>query len=55
MGYIWKFDKMETQNEHKVSLGPCLFKMHLLFSKIGWNPWLGFYYGEFLQWCRINA
>ena len=38
MGYIWKFDKMETQNEHKVSLGPCLFKMNLSFSKIGFKP-----------------
>ena len=34
MGYIWKFDNVETQNKHEVSLGSCLFKMHLSFSKI---------------------
>ena len=43
MGYIWKFDNVETQNKHEVSLGFCLFKMHLSFSKY----WLGP--------CRINA
>ena len=40
---IWKHKK-----KHEFSLGPCLFKMHLSFSKIGLNPWLGFYHGEFL-------
>ena len=47
-GYSWKFDNVETQNKHEVSLGPCLFKMNLSFSKIGLNPWLGFYHGDFL-------
>ena len=32
------FDNMETQHQHKVSLGPCLFKMHLSFSKnLAWT------------------
>ena len=34
MGYIWNFDSVETQNKHEVSLGSCLFKMHLSFLKI---------------------
>ena len=55
MGYIWKFDNMETQNEHKVSLGPCLFKMNLSFSKICFKPLV-----RFLSWwistvMEINA
>ena len=48
MGYIWKFDYVETQNKHVVSLGSCLFKMHLSFLNIGLDPWLGFYHCEFL-------
>ena len=34
MWYIWKFDKVETQNKHEFTLGSCLFKMHLSFLKI---------------------
>ena len=34
MGYIWKFENVETQNKHEVSLGSCLFKTQLSFSKI---------------------
>ena len=34
MGYIWKFDNVEAQNKHEVSLGSCLFKIRLSFSKI---------------------
>ena len=34
MGYIWKFDNVETQNKHEVGLGSCLFKMRLSFLKI---------------------
>ena len=34
MWYIWKFDNVETQNKHEVSLGSCLFKTHPSFSKI---------------------
>ena len=42
MGYIWKFDNVETQNKHKVSLGSCLFKMPLSFSKYWLGPLSGF-------------
>ena len=35
MGEKWgTFDNVETQHQHEVSLGPCLFKMHLSFLKI---------------------
>ena len=34
MGYIWKFDNMETQNKHEVSLGSHSFRIHLSFLKI---------------------
>ena len=34
MGYIWKFENVETQKKHEVSLGSCLFKTQLSFSKI---------------------
>ena len=47
MGYIWKFDNVETQNKHEVSLGSFLLKMQLSFLKI--------LASEFLWWCRINA
>ena len=31
MGYIWKFDNVETQNKHEVSLGSCLLKIPFFF------------------------
>ena len=34
MGHIWKFDNVETQNKHEISLDSFLLKMHLSFSKI---------------------
>ena len=34
LGTFENFDNVETQNKHEVSLGSCLFKMHLSFSKI---------------------
>ena len=34
MGYIWKFDNVETQNKHEISLGSLLLKMQLSFLKI---------------------
>ena len=48
MGYIWKFYNVETPNKREVSLGSCLFKMHLSFRNIGLDPWADFYHGEFL-------
>ena len=33
MGHIWKFNNVETQNKHVVSLGLCSFKMHLSFFR----------------------
>ena len=48
MGYIWKFDNVETQKKHEVSLGSYLFEMRLSFQKYWLGPWEGFYYGEFL-------
>ena len=49
MGYIWKFDNVQTQNEHKDSLGSCLCKMHLSFSK----HWLGPSIGYLSWWVSI--
>ena len=46
LGTFENFDNVETQNKHEVSLGSCLFKMHLSFLKI--LAWVGFYHGEFL-------
>ena len=45
-GYIWKFDNVETQNKHEVSLGSCLLKIPSFFwENIGLDPWAGFYHG----------
>ena len=48
MGYIWKFDNVETQNKHEVSLGSCLFKMHLSFLKYWLGHLSGFFFFFFL-------
>ena len=48
MGYIKKFDNVETQNEHEVSLVLAYLKCTYHFRNIGLDPWLGIYQGEFL-------
>jgi len=45
MGLERNWVHVETQNEHEVSLGSCLYKMHLAFLQYWLGPLI-----EYLSW-----